>query len=43
MKYFVLDVTLIAINSYYLWHQVNLLPVRGVIRKQSNFEKLVYF
>ena len=32
MKYFVLEVTLIAVNSH-LREQVNLLPVKGIIRK----------
>ena len=31
MKYFILEVTLIAINSYYSWNQVKLLPVKGVV------------
>ena len=34
MTYFVLEVTLTAVNSY-LWEQVNLLPVKGVIRKRT--------
>ena len=34
MKYFEVDITLIVVNSYYSWSQVNLLPIKGVTRKQ---------
>ena len=34
MKYFALEVKLIAINTYFSCYQVSLLPVKGVVQKR---------